>query len=221
MRTRGHTGRPARMAIVEFSIEAGLMSLQIDADGYVLDTDDLALPGAVLSGSWPTDARSHSLEPLGGRELAVRNFPGLVVKELLELLGDHLVAPQRVLIPAVGERDDPAAEAQPLRRNALDHLIRHAGLLEEAHPGLLQLHGQAVPPVVHLTHTTDGTSGSRTRWPNSNMTPAALHGCSAGDAQGAPAVRPVLATPSDRRSRFPACRARPSGYRRRPNVIPR
>ena len=48
MRTRLYVGRVASMAIVTFSIEAGLMSVQIDDDGYVLDTDDLAHAGAVL-----------------------------------------------------------------------------------------------------------------------------------------------------------------------------
>jgi hypothetical protein len=42
MRTRLDVGRLAGMAIVTFSVEAGLMSVQIDDDGYVLDTDDLA-----------------------------------------------------------------------------------------------------------------------------------------------------------------------------------
>jgi hypothetical protein len=38
----------APYTIVTFSIEAGLMCMQIDDDGYLLDTDDLAQAGAVL-----------------------------------------------------------------------------------------------------------------------------------------------------------------------------
>jgi len=48
MRTRLYVGKLAGMAVVTFSIEAGLMSVQIDDDGYVLDADDLAQAGAVL-----------------------------------------------------------------------------------------------------------------------------------------------------------------------------
>jgi hypothetical protein len=58
MRTGLYVGRLASMAIVTFSIEAGLISIQIDDDGYVLDTDDLARAGPFCCGCWPKDARS-------------------------------------------------------------------------------------------------------------------------------------------------------------------